>query len=54
MEGLVQIQAVVQGSARVVGLVSLDTQGRVSYDELSGAKPPARYTIKWASIEEHQ
>jgi len=54
MDGLIQIQAVVQGSAGVVGLVGLDTQGRVWYGELSGAKPPARYTIKWTSIEERQ
>ena len=54
MEGLIQIQAVVQGSAGVVGLVGQDTQGRVWYSELSGAKPPAPYTIKWTSIEERQ
>lgn len=52
MEGLVQIQAIVQGNAGVVGLVGLDMQGRVWYGELSGAKAPARYTIKWTRIEE--
>lgn len=41
MEGLVQIQVVVQGNAGAVGLVGLDTQGRVWYGELSGAKAPA-------------
>ena len=38
MEGLVQIQAVIQGNAGAVGLVGLDTQGQVRYGELSGAK----------------
>jgi len=52
MEGLVQIQAVVQGSAGVVGLIGLDTQGRVWYGELSGAKAPARYSVKWTKIED--
>ena len=52
MEGLIQIQAVLQGSAGVVGLVGLDTQGRVWYGELSGAKAPARYSVKWTSMEE--
>jgi hypothetical protein len=44
MDGLIQIQAVVQGSAEVVCLVGLDTQGRVWYGEPSGVQPPARYT----------
>ena len=52
MDGLVQIQVVVQGTAGAVGLVGLDTQGRVWYGELSGAKAPARYSIKWTTIEE--
>lgn len=38
MEGLVQIQAVIQGNAGAVGLVGLDTQGQVRYGELSAAK----------------
>ena len=54
MDGLVQIHVVVQGTAGAVGLVGLDTQGRVWYGELSGAKAPARYTVKWTSIEERQ
>jgi len=54
MDGLIQIQVVVQGNAGAVGLVGLDTQGRVWYGELSGAKPPARYIVKWTSIEERQ
>ena len=37
MAGLIQIQVVVQGNAGVVGL---DTQGRVWYGELSGARSP--------------
>jgi hypothetical protein len=53
MEGLVQIQVVVQGNV-AVGLIGLDSQGRVWYGELSGAKSPARYTIKWTTIEERQ
>ena len=53
MDGLIQIQAVVQGSAEVVCLVGLDTQGRVSYGELS-AISRARSTIKWTSIEERR
>ena len=44
MDGLVQIQLVVQGNV-AVGLMGLDTQGRVWYGELSGAKTPARYSI---------
>jgi hypothetical protein len=52
MEGLIQIQVVVQGTAGAVGLVGLDTQGRVWYGELSAAKSPARYSIKWTRIEE--
>jgi len=52
MDGLVQIQVVVQGSAGAVGLVGLDTQGRVWYGDLSGAPAPARYSIKWTKIEE--
>lgn len=52
MEGLVQIQVVVQGNAGAVGLVGLDTQGRVWYGELSGAKAPARYSVKWTSMDE--
>jgi hypothetical protein len=36
MDGLVQIQLVVQGNAGAIGLVGLDTQGRVWYGELSG------------------
>jgi hypothetical protein len=51
MDGLIQIQVVVQGNA-AVGLVGLDTQGRVWYGELSTAKSPARYSIKWTKIEE--
>lgn len=54
MNGLVKIQVVVQGSAGVVGLVGLDTQGQVWYGELSGAKAPAGYAIKWTRIEERQ
>jgi hypothetical protein len=53
MDGLAQIQVVVQGNAGVVGLVGLDAQGRVWYGELSGAKSPARYSIKWTKIGEH-
>ena len=53
MDGLVQIQLVVQGSV-AVGLMGLDTQGRVWYGELSPAKSPARYSIKWTNIEERQ
>jgi hypothetical protein len=53
VDGLVQIQVVVQGNAGAVGLVGLDTQGRVWYGELSGAKAPARYSIKWTKMEEH-
>jgi hypothetical protein len=45
MDGLAQIQVVVQGNAGVVGLVGLDAQGRVWYGEL--------YSIKWTKIEEH-
>jgi hypothetical protein len=52
MDGLVQIQAVVQGNAGLVGLVGLDTQGRVWFGDLSGAPAPARYSIKWTRIEE--
>ena len=52
MDGLVQIQVVVQGNAGAVGLVGLDSQGRVWYGELSGAKAPARYAIKWTRIED--
>ncbi len=52
MEGLVQIQVVVQGNAGAVGLVGLDTQGGVWYGELSGAKAPARYSVKWTRMEE--
>jgi hypothetical protein len=51
MDGLVQIQVVVQGNV-TVGLMGLDTQGRVWYGELSAAKSPARYSIKWTTIEE--
>jgi hypothetical protein len=40
MDGLIQIQVVVQGNAGAVGLVGLDTQGQVWYGELSGAKHP--------------
>jgi hypothetical protein len=54
MDGLIQIQVVVQGNAGAVGLVGLDTQGRVWYGELSGAKAPARYSVKWTRIEERQ
>jgi hypothetical protein len=53
VDGLVQIQVVVQGNV-AVGLMGLDTQGRVWYGELSAAKSPARYSIKWTSIEERQ
>jgi hypothetical protein len=53
MDGLVQIQVVVQGNAGAVGLVGLDAQGRVWYGELSGAKAPARYSVKWTKMEEH-
>src|SRR5215831_2335788 len=52
MDSLVQIQVVVQGNAGLVGLVGLDTQGRVWYGDLSGAPAPARYSIKWTKIEE--
>jgi len=52
MDGLVQIQLVVQGNV-AVGLMGLDTQGRVWYGELSTAKSAARYSIKWTKIEEH-
>ena len=45
MDGPVQVQVVVQGNAGAVGLIGLDTQGRVWYGELSGAKAPARYSI---------
>ena len=50
MDGLVQIQVVVQGNV-TVGLMGLDTQGGW-YGELSAAKSPARYSIKWTTIEE--
>jgi hypothetical protein len=53
VDGLVQIQVVVQGNV-AVGLMGLDTQGRVWYGELSATKSPARYSIKWTSIEERQ
>jgi hypothetical protein len=53
MDGLIQIQAVVQ-VARERSAVGLDTQGRVWYGELSGAKPRARHTIKSTSIKERQ
>src|SRR5205807_1550979 len=52
LDGLVQIQVVVQGNAGAMGVVDLDAQGRVWYGELSGAKAPARYSIKWTRIEE--
>ena len=52
MDGLVQIQVVVQGNAGAIGVVGLDAQGRVWYGGLSGAKAPARYSIKWTRIEE--
>jgi len=52
MDGLVQIQLVVQGNAGAIGLVGLDTQGRVWYGELSGAPSRGRYSIKWTRIEE--
>ena len=54
MDGLVQIQVVVQGDAGAVGLIGLDAQGRVWYVELSGGKAPARYSFKWTRIEERQ
>ncbi len=53
MDGLVQIQVVVQGNV-AVGLMGLDTQGRVWYGELPAAKSPARHAIKWTRIEERQ
>jgi hypothetical protein len=53
MDGLIQIQVVVQANAGAVGLVGLDTQGRVWYGELTGAKTPARYSVKWTKMEEH-
>jgi hypothetical protein len=37
-----------------VGVMGLDTQGRVWYGELSGAPSPARYSIKWTRIEEKE
>ena len=37
MDSLVQIQAVVQGNAGLVGLVALDKEGRVWYGDLSTA-----------------
>jgi hypothetical protein len=37
MESLVQIQAVVQGNAGLVGIVALDKEGRVWYGDLSTA-----------------
>jgi len=52
MDGLIQIQVMVQGNAGAVGLMGLDTQGRVWYGELSGAPSPARYSIKLTRIEE--
>jgi len=54
MDGLVQIQVVVQANAGAVGVMGLDTQGRVWYGELSGAPSPARYSIKWTRIEEKE
>jgi hypothetical protein len=54
MDGLVQIQMVVQGDVGAVGLVGLDTQGRVWYGELSGAPAPARYSVKWTRVEERE
>jgi hypothetical protein len=35
MDGLIQIQVVVQANAGAVGVIGLDTQGRVWYGELS-------------------
>jgi hypothetical protein len=52
MDSLVQIQAVVQGNAGLVGLVALDTDGRVWYGDLSTAPAPARYSVKWTKVEE--
>jgi hypothetical protein len=52
MDSLVQIQAVVQGNAGLVGLVALDKEGRVWYGDLSTAPAPARYSVKWTKIEE--
>ena len=54
MDGLVQIQVVVQANAGAVGVMGLDTQGRVWYGELSGAPSSARYSIKWTRIEEKE
>jgi hypothetical protein len=54
MDGLIQIQVVVQANAGAVGVMGLDTQGRVWYGELSGALSPARYSIKWTRIEEKE
>ena len=54
MDGLIQIQVVVQANAGAVGVMGLDTQGRLWYGELSGAPSPARYSIKWTKIEEKE
>jgi hypothetical protein len=54
MDGLIQIQVVVQVNAGAVGVMGVDTQGRVWYGELSGARSPARYSIKWTRIEENE
>jgi len=54
MDGLTHIQVVVQGNAGAVGLMGLDTQGRVWYGELSGAPSPARYCVKWTKVEERR
>ena len=43
MDGLIQIQVVVQGNAGVVGLVGLDTQGRGLVRRTLGSTIPARY-----------
>ena len=52
MDSLVQIQALVQGNAGLVGLVALDKEGLVWYGDLSTAPAPARYSVKWTRVEE--
>ena len=41
---------VVQGNAGAIGVVGLDTQGRVWYGELSGAPSPARYSTASGAV----
>jgi len=47
MDGLVQIQVVVQANAGAVGVMGLDTQGGVWYGELSEHHHRRANSIKW-------